>query len=84
MLITKDYISMRFTIIFNKFVRKANEPFREPIMEIKTFNNFNKVIEYSRDKHIKTRVENYYIRREPYKIILYDGSVLKWSEFTKY
>jgi hypothetical protein len=75
---------MRFTIIFNKFVRKANEPFREPIMEIKTFNHFNKVIEYSRDKHINTRVENYYIRREPYQIILYDGSVLKWSDFTKY
>ena len=74
---------MRITITFKKFIRKPNELFGEPVMETKAFNDFHKVIEYSREKLIKTTTEHYYIRREPYTILLHDGRVLKWSDFTK-
>jgi hypothetical protein len=75
---------MRLTITFHTFKRLLGEPYGEHVIETRYFTDFNKVIEYTREKHIRNNNENYYIKRIPHHITLADGKVLLWSEFTQY
>lgn len=71
------------TIIFYKFIKKPNELYGKPIIEYKHFHNFKRVLDYSREKHVINKKENYYVKREPYKIILHDGTTYYWSDFCR-